>query len=103
MKIDLAEAVRQVADQSGQTLPGHLSGPLQSEDAIGCKEAGGAKAPAKQNSKRCRQQRRRPWRLPLDLSQHLQRLERYTNRAQAEATADRGHQPPDHRVEMEML
>src|ERR1700694_5456653 len=103
MNIDLAQAVRQVADQTGQTLPGHLSGPLKSEDAIGCKEAGGAKAPAKQKRKRCRQQRRRPLRLPLDPSQHRQRLERYASRAQAEATADRGHQPPDHRVEMEML
>src|SRR5213082_427882 len=103
MKINLAEAVRQMADQAGQTLPRHASGPAKSEDAIGCEEAGGAQAPAQQQRTGCREQRRRPGGPGLDPAQHPGGLERYAGRAQAEASADRGDQPPDHRMQMEML
>src|SRR5256885_10504454 len=39
----------------------------------------------------------------LPISQHPGGLERYAGRAQAEASADRGDQPSDHRMQMEML
>src|ERR1700732_4237699 len=103
MKIDLAEPVRQVTDQACQTVPGHASGPSKPEDAIGGEETGGAKAPAQQERKGCREQLSCPRGLWLDLSQHLRGLERYADRAQAEATADRGDQRCDHRMQMEML
>ena len=52
MKVDLVEAVRQVADQAEQALPRHRTGPLQAEHAVGHQESGGSKSPAQQQRER---------------------------------------------------
>src|SRR5580692_2918266 len=100
MQIDLAQALRQAADQSAEALFAHLSGPMQSEDLIGHEQPGCAIAAAQKMRERPRQQcRRRP--RAFHGSQYALRLDGHASRAQTESSANGGDQGADNRMQME--
>ena len=89
--------------QAAEPLLRHPAGPMQTEDAVGGRKARCPQAPLQQPRERRGHPRGRARGRRIDLAQHRERLVGNAHRANTESPPDGGHQPADHRVQMEMF